>query len=185
MRQDHRIRLTKMLVRDSFLGLLQEKPVAKITVKELCEDAGINRATFYAHYHDIFSLYEEIETELAQTIMESLGSAHPQNSLDAFCNDICSIIVDNKQSCQAILGEHGDPEFPARIVETLRSESIALWKAGRPDATLEDLDRFYTFMANGCLAVVRAWVQDDMVQDQREIASFIQKMMSGGLDSLR
>ena len=48
MKQDHRVRLTKLLLREAFLDLLVEKPVAKITVKELCEQANVNRATFYA-----------------------------------------------------------------------------------------------------------------------------------------
>ena len=52
MKQDHRVRLTKLLLREAFLDLLVEKPVAKITVKELCEQANVNRATFYAHYRD-------------------------------------------------------------------------------------------------------------------------------------
>ena len=39
MKQDHRVRLTKMMLRDSFFDLMQEKPVGKITVKELCDKA--------------------------------------------------------------------------------------------------------------------------------------------------
>ena len=41
MKQAHRIRLTKLLLREAFLDLLVEKPVAKITVKELCEQANV------------------------------------------------------------------------------------------------------------------------------------------------
>ena len=112
MKQDHRVRLTKLLLREAFLDLLVEKPVAKITVKELCEQANVNRATFYAHYRDLFDLHEEIERDLAHTIMRSLSTTLPSQSLSAFSNEICRIIVDNERSCQAIFGEHGDPEFP-------------------------------------------------------------------------
>ena len=50
--QDARVRYTKMMIRNSLLELLSTKPIAKITVTEICERAGINRATFYAHYTD-------------------------------------------------------------------------------------------------------------------------------------
>ena len=44
---DARKRYTQMILKQSFLKLLKEKPVNKITVKELCELSQINRATLY------------------------------------------------------------------------------------------------------------------------------------------
>ena len=176
MKQDHRVRLTKLLLREAFLDLLVEKPVAKITVKELCEQANVNRATFDRH--------EEIERDLAHTIMRSVSTTLPSQSLSAFSNEICRIIVDNERSCQAIFGEHGDPEFPLRVVETLRESSIALWRQQRPDLPEAELDRLYTFMANGCLAVIRSWVRNDMADSPQDIARFIEKMTDYGLAAL-
>ena len=48
--QDNRVRVTKILIRHAFLQLLKEKPLQSITVRELCQNAGINRGTFYTHY---------------------------------------------------------------------------------------------------------------------------------------
>ena len=47
---DHRTRVTRLLIRRAFTELLTKKPIQSISVKELCENAGINRGTFYAHY---------------------------------------------------------------------------------------------------------------------------------------
>ena len=60
-KQDARVRYTKMVVKSSLLELMQTKPVAKITVTEICEKAGINRATFYSHYSDPTDLLHSIE----------------------------------------------------------------------------------------------------------------------------
>lgn len=60
MKDDHRVRLTKMLLHDSMLELMKDRPAGKVTVKELCEKAGVNRATFYAHYPDTYALLDEI-----------------------------------------------------------------------------------------------------------------------------
>ena len=59
-RSDQRTRLTRMLIRQAFTSLLKEKPVQSISVKELCERAGINRGTFYAHYTDIYDLMRQM-----------------------------------------------------------------------------------------------------------------------------
>ena len=60
-KQDARVRYTKMMIRNSLLELLRTKPIAKITVTEICEMAGINRATFYAHYSGPSDLLHALE----------------------------------------------------------------------------------------------------------------------------
>lgn len=57
---DARVRYTRRMIETSFLELLEEKPVSRITVTQLCERAQINRATFYKHYLDIPDLLEKI-----------------------------------------------------------------------------------------------------------------------------
>ena len=58
--KDHRVRVTRMLLRKAFLELLSRKPIQSISVRELCEEAGINRSTFYAHYKDVYDLREQM-----------------------------------------------------------------------------------------------------------------------------
>ena len=58
MKTDARVKYTKMVLKKALLELMQHKPVNKITVKEICERAELNRATFYAHYSDCFDLLE-------------------------------------------------------------------------------------------------------------------------------
>ena len=53
---DARVRYTKNAIKEAFLSCLEEKPVNQITVKEICERAQLNRATFYAHYRDCYDL---------------------------------------------------------------------------------------------------------------------------------
>ena len=65
---DARVRYTRMVIEDCFLALLQEKPVSKVTVTELCQMAQINRATFYKHYLDIPDLLEKTEEKLLDQI---------------------------------------------------------------------------------------------------------------------
>ena len=55
-KRDARVRYTQKVLKDSLLQLLEKKLINKITVKEVCELAERNRATFYAHYTDCFAL---------------------------------------------------------------------------------------------------------------------------------
>ncbi len=60
---------TKSAIKASFIKLLNKKPLAKITVKEIVEDCKINRNSFYYHYSDIPSLLEEILLEEADRFL--------------------------------------------------------------------------------------------------------------------
>lgn len=61
--------LTKKAIKHSFLKLLNEMPFDKITIKEIVEDCGINRNTFYYHYADIYALLLEIFEERLEEVM--------------------------------------------------------------------------------------------------------------------
>lgn len=50
---------TAVRMDEAFLALLEKKDFAYITVKEICEKAGVNRSTFYLHYETVNDLLAE------------------------------------------------------------------------------------------------------------------------------
>ena len=54
---------TKQAIKSSFLKLLNEKPLNRISVRDIVEDCGINRNSFYYHFQDIPALLTEIITD--------------------------------------------------------------------------------------------------------------------------
>ncbi|MBQ4523253.1 MAG: TetR/AcrR family transcriptional regulator [Lachnospiraceae bacterium] len=69
---DLRTERTRKNIINAFIELRVEKPIEKITVKELSDHAYINKATFYRHYEDIYALAESIENELIQNCLDML-----------------------------------------------------------------------------------------------------------------
>lgn len=76
---DIRIIKTKNSIINAFIELRAKKEIEKITVKELCEKAMINKSTFYSHYTDIYDLSEHLENQIANEIIASLE--HPEDIL--------------------------------------------------------------------------------------------------------
>ena len=60
---------TKKAIKDSFIKLLNEKPLKQITVRDIVEECQINRNTFYYHFEDIPSLLGTIIKEDADNIV--------------------------------------------------------------------------------------------------------------------
>lgn len=61
---------TKNAIKASFLKLLNERPLNKITIKDIVTDCGINRNSFYYHFEDIPALIEEVVTEESDRIIK-------------------------------------------------------------------------------------------------------------------
>ena len=73
---DLRIKRTRANIINAFIQLRASKPLEKITVKELSDLAFINKATFYAHYKDIYDLAEQLENEAVDKMIGDI--AHPE-----------------------------------------------------------------------------------------------------------
>ena len=72
---DLRVQKTLRDIRSAFTSLCKEKKLDKITVKELCERALINKATFYAHYENLEELVIELEDEYISEITGNIDFA--------------------------------------------------------------------------------------------------------------
>lgn len=83
-KNNQRTRLSKLLFKNALMDLLKEKgSVAKISVRELCDRAELNRSTFYAHYNEPNDLLMEIETELLDATEEHLKKIGEENDAGA------------------------------------------------------------------------------------------------------
>lgn len=66
MKENRSTQRSHLLIRETFLQLLNEKPFEKITVTDIMNRADLNRSTFYKHYPDIYGIVEEIQNEIME-----------------------------------------------------------------------------------------------------------------------
>ena len=90
---------TARAIRETFIGLLDEKPLASITVKDIVTKCGINRNTFYYHYDNIPSLLEDIVERDAEKIMTSRRN---HNSLADCLEDAIGFAMEHRNAVRNI-----------------------------------------------------------------------------------
>lgn len=89
------VALAKQAMRVSLLKLLADKPFHQITVKEIVEDCGINRNTFYYHFKDLNELLETTMDEVVQRIVR----AHPTVASVESCFDaLVEFVLEHRQA---------------------------------------------------------------------------------------
>ena len=112
---DLRIKKTKRAIRSAFYELIKEKPLEKITVREIAERAEINKTTFYAHYETVYDLVDQLEQEAVAEVISQLNTAQGLlSSPRAFVKDIYTLLSKN-QLCTEFFSAPAMAQFTAHL----------------------------------------------------------------------
>lgn len=64
IRNNQHYKDTDRAICDALIRLLKKKDINRISIREICELAGIRRSTFYVHYENIFAVMDDIQKRL-------------------------------------------------------------------------------------------------------------------------
>ena len=98
--KDRRVRKTEQAIKSAFTKLLLEKDITDITIKELCDNADINKSTFYLHYKDIYDCADSLlncVVDKTIAIMEPYDFTELVNHLPEIIENIMIIFNENKE----------------------------------------------------------------------------------------
>lgn len=184
MKNDARVRYTRKMIEESFLTLLQTKTVNRITVKEICEMAQINRATFYKHYADPYDLLEQIEDK----IIEGL-SVYTQEEFRKNHGDFLLWILREMQKHGVEYVKmyylYNDPGMSDRIGELMYGKYMPQMAERLPGLDPKQQQMVYHFLARGCGSMIHDWVNGGMKESPEEIARLIREIGDGAMEALR
>ena len=159
---DRRVRKTKSQLRKGLAHLMKEKSIGEITVKELVDEVDINRSTFYLHYSDIPTLLREIENEMMDEMKRAIHD-HPidreNDSAFSFIKDIFQVLDRNREIGCALIGPYGDIGFIHKMEDLLEENSREVLLQMFPEKSGE-MNYFYSYCLNGCLGLVKTWLED-------------------------
>lgn len=101
--EDPRVLRTRQLIERAFEDLLNERGFQSLRVQDITDRAGINRATFYAHFTDKYDLMNYMVRQRFRTEIEkrTLNACHfsPQN-LRALIIAVCEFIAEAQGHCK-------------------------------------------------------------------------------------
>lgn len=180
---DARIRYTKMVIKESFVSLLKEKPLNKITVKEICEMAQINRATFYKYYADAFDLMDKIEDEILLELNEIIKKSSQSGIINTLIQ-ILERMKDNGKLYVTLFSENGDSGFPMKIFKMCYTGVEEQNHKKYPQLTEKQRAWIYVYTAQGSSGIMNYWISDGMVESPKEIADFIERLISSTLKNI-
>ncbi len=176
---------TSLLMDEALLLLLEKKEYEFITVKEICEKAGVNRSTFYLHYESIDDLLEETINMINARFTEAFNneqlnviSSSKENLFfinEKYLLPYLNFVKENKRIYKLIY-KYAHLFQTQKTLEKFYNEifEIALDKHG---VLNEEKDYVFSYYAFGVVAIVRKWIEKDCVDDISFIAKLIIKLI--------
>ena len=173
---DSRVRYSKMVLREALLKILQTKHIDKVTVKELCQEANVNRGTFYQHYVAPNDLLMEIERQFIDENMAYFSPYMNEGYEASQLSGMFACILKNKEMCRIIMGNNGNPRFLERLQEMVREGVVEGWCKEYPDYTRSDLNHVFNFIFSGSMRMILDWIEDDQGMSTADLASRLDRL---------
>lgn len=170
--ESRRIRMTKALIRTALMELMDEKNFERITIKELCERADVNRTTFYLHYADQRSVLSDVKESVCAKTAAMIRETNFSDPTE-FVEQFLKYIKENDRQFRILLmNDEGDSFRFALMDVTARELMQYLPSAGDPQK-----DRFLlAYMMAGSLSVIIEWMKTGYERSAHEMAAFLFKI---------
>ncbi len=173
---DTRVQYTKNALKTALLSIMKTKPISKITIKELCDEAGLNRGTFYLHYMEPNDVLREIEDEFMRDHL-NLFAPYIETQHDTIrLSDLFTCMIQNKELCLILMGHNGAPQFMERIKNAIWPTLLADWQQEFPEYTIQDLELVHEFTFPGATQMLLRWMRDDAGLSAEQIARRLDRL---------
>lgn len=163
-KENRRVKMTKMLLNESFLKFLAEKPLARITIKEICEDADVNRSTYYAHFTDPYDQLKKLESDIMvdmtiyvdNIVTEGLHDDKKQRQI---IKGILEYIQSKKYVFRVLLEKGGDFDLQHDILTFFGERIFQKEQFANVKAVKKAYE--YIYASTGSFGLIYYWIMDN------------------------
>ncbi|MFC7321591.1 TetR/AcrR family transcriptional regulator [Halobacillus campisalis] len=188
-RNDPRVLRSQKWIKEAFLKLLSEKHLDDITVQDIMNEAQMNRATFYRHFHDKEMLLEVISDELLENWRKRMESCDPHYDFVSaklphprFVT-LLEFIHQEKKVFSTLLYKQNLPAFRLKFDHFIKkSTHTTLSIAFAYNHTVKfSRDITQTFIASSITGTILWWIEENFPWTSYELAAYVTEMIDYGI----
>ena len=179
--EDLRVVKTIEGIKTAFEELICEKDYEKITVKELCDRARINKKTFYHYYETLDALLSEMQVELSAGYIERIKDYNLPEDLDKVNREFFVFSADQELAYEKITC--------SGTYHSIRDEMVADvndagWGKSKKYQKLSDYEKklLMGFVNNAVLTAYRQWIDDGKKMPLEDVIEMTNKIVLGGVN---
>ena len=177
-KNNQRSRDTNELIVRTPLAIMTEKKKAvnKITVSEICQQAGINRSTFYAHYLDVYDVVEKVERTMAEQLTRSfLNKLEEGRGMDACYTEVFRFVREYQAFYRLYFSAFRRSEVIGVAWDLLKDRMDQLTYQSFGYQSQEELAYHGEFFVFGLTAMLRHWVERECPESPEEMLNILKR----------
>lgn len=179
--EDLRVQKTITSIHKTFEEMLCEMDYEKITVKELCERAKINKKTFYRYYAVLDDLLAELQGILTQEYIKRIENYRIPEDLDKINREFFLYSVEKGPLYEKITCSGSYYYIHSKMVNDVMSKTwgqstwLQLLDSSKQDILL-------SFIQNASIAIYRKWVADGKKIPLNDIIELSNQLLCSGVN---
>lgn len=178
-KNDRRSRKTQKLIFDTFTGLLHKKDFAKISIKDITDQADVNRSTFYIHFEDKYDLlnkYLAFQTLDFSSYAVQIHANIPQEKIQELMTLIFSYFDSKHELFEILFNNENEkyflPPFQVKIKQIL--DDTLSWT--NKDVLYQQVDLI--FISSALASAIKWWLQNPDSLSIQQIASHVTELFA-------
>lgn len=182
--EDLRVQKTITGIRSAFSGMIREMDYEKITVKELCERAMINKKTFYRYYPTLDDLLAELQTEMSTEYSQRVAEFQLPDELDKVNREFFVYSVEKGEMYDKITCSENYSYIRQRMISNVMAST---WGRTEMVKGMTEHERhiLYTFIQTSSVEMYRQWVKDGKKVPLEDIINLTTRLLCKGVDGLK
>ncbi|TDT72378.1 TetR family transcriptional regulator [Hypnocyclicus thermotrophus] len=174
---------TKKALGESLKKLLINSNLDEITIKELSKECGVNRQTFYYHFHDIYSLVKWIfKSEAVEPIKNLINY---ENWQDAYLK-IFEFVGENKVFCKSCMNSSGREYLNQFLSHITNDLLIAVINDVAKEKNISDFTKKITanFYSYGLTGIILSWIRDGFIEEPKVLVKEVNNLVEGDIKKI-
>lgn len=180
MSVDLRVIKTRKNIYDALMILMAQKSFEEIKVSEICDQAMINRSTFYAHFEDKYVLLDSLINDLKNSLItrfekndfEAINKQYFIKFISLFLDEV----EENKELYHMIINSNKNSIAIDMVLDTLREQAINdLNKKGfvseLPNEVIVD------YYLGGLVNLFKLWMKSYHPYTKEEMLNYVEKLL--------
>ncbi len=184
MRRRNRVmaNFTKREIKKTFAELLNQKPLSKISVKDIVDRCGVSRNTFYYYFEDIPTLLNSIVADQADELIKNHSTF---DSLEDCVDVIFKYALENKKAVLHVYQSLGREIYDDFLVKACGYAVTEHIKILTSDLNISDDQRNAVIKFTKCTLIGACidWISEGMKDDYTEDFHRLSRMCRELLDS--
>lgn len=164
---------SKIAIRHTFIDLMQNGNLSKVTVSEIARKAKISRGTFYLHFKDVEDLYASIENEVYENLSQVFGAYYENKDslqVELLTKGIVDFIYDNKEIFVILIS----PEHNQQTMRRIKNFCYERMVFSFDDQTELQFEHTRTILLiSGFIGVLEEWLLGDLNVGKEEITQML------------